>query len=120
MPKTLTMTGGKPGTLKSTLTVTNGARPDAKNVTVTLDGPATAAYSSAIPGPSSQQTTPDGKLRLTWTFPTIGGPGNETIKLTQKVSASVADGTSLSFHATVSAPDGRMDDATKTVAVRNR
>ena len=38
-PKTVTIAGGRPGTLKSTLTVTNGARGDAQNVVVTLDGP---------------------------------------------------------------------------------
>jgi hypothetical protein len=120
MPKTLTIAGGRPGTLKSSLTITNGARSDANNVVVTLEGPATAAYSSSTPGAASQELIPGGMLRLTWVFPSVKGPGNETIKLNQTVAASVPDGANLSFRATVQADDGRNDSATRTVQVRNR
>ncbi len=119
MPKTVTIAGGKPGNLKSSLTITNGSRGDAQNVVVTLEGPAAAAFASAIPGPTTQETM-SGKLRLTWVFPAIKGPGNETIKVTHKVDASVPDGTNLSFQATVRAADGRTDNASRTVQVRNR
>jgi len=120
MPKNLTIAGGRPGTLKSSLTITNGARGDAQNVVVTLEGPAAAAYDSSSPGVTSTMTTPDGKLHLTWVFPSIKGPGNETIKLTQKVDPAVPDGATMGFRATVRADDGRSDDATRTVQVRNR
>ena len=120
MPKTLTIAGGKAGTLKSTLTITNGGRGDTKNVVATLTGPAAATFNSSIPGPSSQSTTPQGEKQLTWTFPTLKGPSNETIKITHKVAPTVADGTSLTFRAEVHAGDGRRDDESRTVTVRNR
>jgi uncharacterized repeat protein (TIGR01451 family) len=120
MPNNVTIAGDRPGNLKSSLTITNGGRGEAKNVLVTLEGPGTAAYDSATPGPADVETTADGKVRLTWIFPSVKGPGNETIKLTHKVDVDAPDGASLSFRATVRAQDGRSDDATETVAVRNR
>ena len=120
MPKNVTIAGGRAGTLKSSLTISNGARGSAQNVVVTLDGPAAAAFDSSNPGVATSMTTPDGKLHLTWVFPSVKGPGNETIKLTQKVDPLVPDGATLSFRATVHADDGRSDDATRTVDVRNR
>jgi hypothetical protein len=119
MPKTVTIAGGRPGNLRSSLTITNGARGDARNVTVVLEGPAAATFASAIPGPTSQETV-GGKLRLTWVFPTLKGPGNETIKINHDVATNVPDGTNLSFQATVRADDGRTDNASRTVEVRNR
>jgi uncharacterized repeat protein (TIGR01451 family) len=120
MPKTVTIAGGRPGTLKSTLTVTNGARGDTKDVVITLEGPATAGLVSAIPGVTSIETTTDGNKRLTWVLPTLKGPGNKSIKITHSVQPTVADGTALSFSAAVRAADGRRDDESRTVQVRNR
>jgi uncharacterized repeat protein (TIGR01451 family) len=119
-PKTLTIAGGRPGQLKSSLTVTNGSRGETKDVVVTLEGPAAAAYKSALPSPSLNETTPQGNTKLTWTFPTMKGPGNKTIKITHEVAANTPDGTALNFHATVQAADGRHDDESRTVTVRNR
>ena len=115
MPKTLTIAGGKDGTLKSSITITNGSRSDLQNVIVTLDGPPTATFDSATPGP-----TMSGPGSLTWVFPTFNGHANVAIKLSQKVSATVADGTNLSFHAAVRSDDGRTDSDSTTVTVRNR
>jgi uncharacterized repeat protein (TIGR01451 family) len=115
MPKTLTIAGGKDGTLKSSITITNGSRSDLQNVIVTLDGPPTAIFDSATPGP-----TMSGSGSLTWVFPTFNGHANVAIKLSQKVSATVADGTSLSFHAAVRSDDGRTDSDSTTVTVRNK
>ena len=72
MPRNVTIAGGRAGNLKSTLSITNGGRGDAKNVLVTLEGPAAAAYDSATPGPASVDETSDGKVRLTWIFPNGG------------------------------------------------
>jgi uncharacterized repeat protein (TIGR01451 family) len=119
-PKTLTIAGGRPGQLKSSLTVTNGARGETKNVVVTLEGPAAAGFKSAIPGPSLTETTPQGNRRITWTFPALKGPSNQTIKITHEVPPTVADGTALTFTATVQAADGRHDDESRTITVRNR
>jgi uncharacterized repeat protein (TIGR01451 family) len=83
VPKTLTIAGGRPGQLKSSLTITNGSRGETKDVVVTLEGPAAAAYKSALPSPSLNETTPQGNVKLTWTFPTMKGPGNKTIKTSE-------------------------------------
>ena len=120
MPKTVTIAGGRPGTLKSTITVSNGARGDAQNVIVTLEGPAAAGFESSIPGPATQLTNPDGSRLITWNFPTMKGPGNESIKITHKIPPTVANGSSLAFRATVRAQDGRTDTESKSVEVRNR
>ncbi len=45
-PKTLTIAGGRPGQLKSSLTITNGSRGETKNVVVTLDRPGRRRRSS--------------------------------------------------------------------------
>jgi hypothetical protein len=115
----VTITGDKPGKLQSTLSVTNGGRTPATNVVVTLEGPSTAAFASAIPGPSSQRVV-DGILRLTWTFPSVKGPGNESIKVIHDVSPTVPNGTVLNFAVTVSAADGRTGSDARTVEVTNR
>jgi hypothetical protein len=115
----VTITGDRPGRLQSTVTVTNGGRTPAANVVVTLEGPSTAAFSSAIPGPSSQQVV-DGKLRLTWTFPSVKGPGNESIKVIHDVAPTVPNGTVLNFAVSVSAADGRTGTDSRTVEVVNR
>ena len=106
--------------LKSTISVTNGARGDAKNVMVTLDGPLGVDIigSQTFPPPSSQQTV-DGKTRWTWIFPTVKGPGNLSIKTTHLVPDTLANGTALNFTARVSAEDGRHDEVSKSVEVRN-
>jgi uncharacterized repeat protein (TIGR01451 family) len=119
MPNRLTIAGGRPGTLKSTLMITNGGRGDAHNVVVTLEGPPSAAYESASPA-ATLDLTGTGRLRLTWFFASIKGPGNRVIKLTQKVDPSVPSGSGLSFSATLEAEDGRRDDDSHSVEVRNR
>ncbi len=115
----VTITGDRPGDLRSTLAIVNGGRAAAANVVVTLEGPATAAFDSAIPGPSSQQVV-DGKLRLTWLFPSIKGPGNESIRVSHDVAPTVPDGTVLNFAVSVSAQDGRTGTDTRSVEVDNR
>jgi Domain of unknown function DUF11 len=119
IPNNITVVGDRPSNLKSSVIVTNGARGDAKNVVVTLEGPSTAAFDSATPEPASIETT-DGTTRLTWIFPTFKGPGNETIKVTHKVGPELANGTKLSFRGTVRADDGRSDSETDSVEVRKR
>jgi len=120
IPKNVTIAGGRPGTLKSTLTVTNGARGDAQNVMVTLDSPSAAAFDSATPGPLTHEVGSNGRLHLKWLFPKLKGPGNASIKITQKVDPAVPDGATMSFQASVVADDGRHDEDSATVQVRNR
>ena len=48
------------------------------------------------------------------------GPGNKSIKVTHAVQPTVADGSTLNFTATVRSADGRRDDESRTVQVRNR
>jgi uncharacterized repeat protein (TIGR01451 family) len=106
--------------LKSTISITNGARGDAKNVVVTLDGPPAAEIvgDQTFPSPSGQQLV-DGNVRWTWVFPTVKGPGNESIKTTHVVDEDTPAGTSLNFTARVRADDGRNDQESKSVEVRN-
>jgi len=119
MPKRVTIAGGRPGKLKSTIAIVNGARGDAQNVVVTLTGPAAAAMTSAIPGPNTTSTQ-NGIVTLTWVFPTMKGPGNQSIKINHDVAASTPNGTALAFTSTVRANDGRNDSATATVEASNR
>jgi hypothetical protein len=104
--------------LKSSISITNGARGDANDVMVTLDGPPDLELlgDQTIPGPVSEQLI-DGKRRWTWIFPRVNGPGNETIKTTHVVPEDAA-GTSFNLTARVSAPDGRNDQESATVEVR--
>jgi hypothetical protein len=106
--------------LKSTISVTNGARGNAENVIVTLDGPPVAQIlgDQTFPGPTGQQLV-DGNVRWTWVFPTVKGPGNQSIKTTHVIDGSASAGTSLNFTARVSSADGRNDSESKSVEVRN-
>jgi uncharacterized repeat protein (TIGR01451 family) len=106
--------------LKSTIGVTNGARGNAENVVVTLDGPAAATIvgDQTFPSPTKQEVI-DGQVRWTWVFPTVKGPGNESIKTTHIINENTPAGTSLNFTARVSAADGRKDDESKIVEVRD-
>ncbi len=119
MPKRVTIAGGRAGRLKSTISIVNGARGDAENVVVTLRGPATAALTSAIPGPNTSSIE-SGVLTLTWVFPTMKGPGNQSIKINHDVAATVPNGVVLPFTATVRADDGRNDSISSNVEVSNR
>ena len=120
MPNNVTIAGDRPGNLKSSITINNGSRGEARDVTLVLEGPGEADYDSATPGPVDVETLANGRIRVTWLFPSIKGPGNETIKLTHSVEPSVANGTNLSFRATVRSADGRNDEASDSVSVRNR
>jgi uncharacterized repeat protein (TIGR01451 family) len=104
--------------LKSTITINNGGRTSAEDVVLTVDSPQEAQFVLAIPGPSSVQTV-NGKVRLTWNVASIKGPGNQSVKLTQRVQDNVAAGTVLTFNTNVTAKDGRSDQTTNTVTVRN-
>jgi hypothetical protein len=106
--------------LKSTIGITNGGRGNAENVVVTLDGPPTAEIiaNQTFPAPTGQQLI-DGKVRWTWVFPTVKGPGNESIKTTHVINEDTPAGTSLNFTARVSAADGRNDQESKSVEVRD-
>ncbi len=119
MPNRVTIAGGRPGRLRSTISIVNGGRGDAENVVVTLTGPEAANLTSAIPGPNTI-VTKDGIVTLTWIFPTMKGPGNESIKVNHDVAADTPNGTSLAFTATVRADDGRNDIVSDTVEVNNR
>jgi uncharacterized repeat protein (TIGR01451 family) len=119
MPNRVTIAGGRPGRLRSSIAIVNGGRGDAENVVLTLKGPESAALTSALPGPNTVETE-DGIVTLTWVFPTLKGPGNESIKINHDVAADTPNGTNLQFTATVRADDGRNDMASDTVEVRNR
>jgi uncharacterized repeat protein (TIGR01451 family) len=119
IPRNITIAGDRAANLKSTVTVTNGGRGDAKNVVVTLEGPASAVFDSATPGPASVESS-GGMTRLTWIFPTFKGPGNENIRVSHSVGPDLANGTSLNFRGTVRADDGRSDSESATVQVRKR
>jgi uncharacterized repeat protein (TIGR01451 family) len=104
--------------MKSSIIVSNGGRGDTQNVTLQLTAPQAAQLESAIPGPSSVQSS-GGQTTATWLFPTFKGPGNKTIKLTHRIPASVPAGTAMSFSTNVSAMDGRSDTDNATVEIRN-
>jgi uncharacterized repeat protein (TIGR01451 family) len=119
MSRNVTVVGDRPTKLKSSINVTNGGRGDSRNVVVTLEGPASAGFDTATPGPSNIETD-GGMLRLTWIFPTFKGPGNESIKVTHTIGPDLANGTNLNFRGAVRSDDGRSDTDTATVQVRKR
>jgi hypothetical protein len=104
--------------LKSTIAVNNTGTQSATNVVVTVVGPDTLRFTSAVPAPSGVQTA-SGQTTLTWVLGSIPGPGNAVIKLTQRVGASVPAGTILTLTATATAADGRTGQVTKSVTVRD-
>jgi hypothetical protein len=106
--------------LQSTISVANGARGDAENVTVVLDGPARVNLipSQTIPPPSRTEQV-EGAPRWTWVFPRLKGPGNLSIKTRHQIPDDVPGGTILEFAVSVSAADGRTDSTSATVEVRN-
>jgi len=103
--------------LKSTLSIDNSGTA-ARNVGITLTGPEGATFVSAIPGPSGIRTN-GGMVELAWNVPTITAPGKLSIKVTHRVRADTPTGSTLQFTAEVRAADGRADQDTKTVEVRN-
>jgi hypothetical protein len=85
---------------------------------VMAEGPETVQFVSAIPAPNSVQTAA-GTTTLRWNFTSIDGPGKAQVKLTQRVQAGLSAGTALNLSAAVTAADGRSDQITKTVTVRD-
>ena len=101
--------------MQTTVNITNTSRDDAKNVTLTLDGPQASEFLSAVPAPTVVQTIA-GKSHVEWNLPSVRR--NLHVKVNHRVADTVVSGTALQLKATVSAPDGRSDTDSATVSVR--
>ena len=119
MPTRLIIAGNRSSRLRTSISIINGGRGDAENVVVTLRGPEKPLLTSSIPGVSMSDSE-DGIVTLTWIFPRMKGPGNETIKLIHEVPPHTPHGYHLNFAAEVRADDGRMDSDAAVVEIKNR